>query len=1030
MIMDRIDLEKHLQRAYKKLKSSVFFDKTQLILRDKIVTYEMQSDFDPTFSNLAEKLVSNDRFKDFCIEQFGLIKHATFPKKIKRNEEGKLISNWISEKVQVEESQYFIDMDVEGQIVGVLWLIFIGKDIDKDVYEHSYGNRLSVNLINEETKGSTFSPHLFEPYFQQYESWRDTALSYAQKSLEKHQDVIVFTLDFKRFYYQVNIEEDAFYELVNNVKVSHTIVFDHINEFVLEVIKTYSRLLAQLGLHDINIGDRNILPIGFFPSNVLANWCLKGFDDSIINGWNPIYYGRYVDDVIIVEKIEKNSRIYKDAKEGKLKSESVIDYYLLNCSAWKRGFHKCDSNHKKGLLFKKDNEEGINNKNASEYGINDEFNTAKGSDIIVQNEKVKVFYFNSGHTDALLACFKDNISKNKSEFRYMPEDEAVFQNDNYSDIYNLHESDSVNKLRGVDGISVDKFQLSKFLGKYMRISGLVNDAIESKFEIDIVKIFDHSTIIENFTTWEKIIQVFVINNRFEALIKFTEEVSNSVRDLELEKENNNIANLKQSLLKVLVSSLCKSFALNWGKVVHSYCKSIVKILQDNFQDLSLPSLSVEQLLEHRRNYCFTRMFDKYAVPILIENFVNDKGELLLTDDIEFNLTDLNSVLSNIDFIDLLDSNYIYFPYLVNLYDITIYLTLSMLKETPGDEVDIDSVKMINNEKEIFVHLNYPYSKRNENTIDELVSSRKFRNIDNAYGIKIGKSHKKELSIAIANARLYDDDFYAVIKDTPNRTYVRYEQISSLVNQSIKEKADLLVMPEAFVPFEWLPIIARTSAKNQLAIVCGVEHFKIDKCVYDITAVILPYEDELFRCAQISFHLKKHYAPHERQILEGYRLKPVSGRCYELYCWNDCWFSVYCCYELTSIIDRSIFQSLADALIAVEWNSDVNYYSNIVDSLSRDLHCYCIQVNSSHYGDSRITKPSKTEEKDVIRMRGGSNPTVLIEKINIESLREFQLEEFELQKLTTRFKPTPPDFKKEVVEAKIKGTLWKDESFWD
>ena len=73
-----------------------------------------------------------------------------------------------------------------------------------------------------------------------------------------------------------------------------------------------------------------------------------------------------------------------------------------------------------------------------------------------------------------------------------------------------------------------------------------------------------------------------------------------------------------------------------------------------------------------------------------------------------------------------------------------------------------------------------------------------------------------------------------------------------------------------------------------------------------------------------------------------------------------YFSVYCCYELTSIVDRSLFQVYADMMIAVEWNKDINYYSNILESLSRDMHCYCIQVNTSDYGDSRITRPSKTE----------------------------------------------------------------------
>jgi hypothetical protein len=108
------------------------------------------------------------------------------------------------------------------------------------------------------------------------------------------------------------------------------------------------------------------------------------------------------------------------------------------------------------------------------------------------------------------------------------------------------------------------------------------------------------------------------------------------------------------------------------------------------------------------------------------------------------------------------------------------------------------------------------------------------------------------------------------------------------------------------------------------------------------------------------------------------------------------------------------------IIAVEWNRDVKYYSNILESLSRDIHCYCIQVNSSESGDSRITKPSKSEEKDLIRTKGGVNSSILIDDINISELRDFQLKEYSLQQKDNRYKSTPPNFNKDIVLKKIKG----------
>lgn len=209
----------------------------------------------------------------------------------------------------------------------------------------------------------------------------------------------------------------------------------------------------------------------------------------------------------------------------------------------------------------------------------------------------------------------------------------------------------------------------------------------------------------------------------------------------------------------------------------------------------------------------------------------------------------------------------------------------------------------------------------------------------------------------------------------------------------------------------------------------------DNCVYNLTAVILPYEEKWTGQwhSVILYHSKNHFAPEEKRMIESLHLRAMEGiesseaECdakYELYSWNGFWFTVYCCFELTSIRDRSIFQSYIDALIAVEWNQDVNYYSNIIESLSRDIHCYCIQTNTSKYGDSRITKPSKTENKDILRIKGGSNATAHVGTIDLEQLREFQMKAYSGQKEDKTFKPTPPDFDYKGAYERRKGTMFE------
>lgn len=1023
-----------IRKAYKKLKSSVYFDKTQLVLRDEIVKYESEIlDLDEELDSLWYTLNNEadwERLKEDILSSISVL---SFPKKLK-HEDKSIISNSAPVHVDVIDLQHFINMDVRGHIIGVLWLLMIGWRIDKDIYEHSYGNRIRKKLINELSDEPTYSPYLFEPYFEQYESWRDSALNYASKCLTKKQDVVILTLDFRRFFYSVNMDENAFDNVLKEAGITpdEGPFLKRINDFIYSVIDRYASKFND------EYDKRKILPIGFLPSYLLANWCLNKFDKAVINGWNPIYYGRYVDDILIVDKVEKNSDIYQKAIKQELNREEVIQFFLTQCCKWNGIPNEGKLKTELALLkidkklTNKENKGKPKSEKLKVYAINDIYNSAPGSKIVVQNDKVKIFYFQSGETDALISCFQKNISSNKSEFRYMPEDEAIFQDDDYSEIYYLENKDSPNKLRSVDGVSINKFALSKFLGKYLRISGLVNDKIESRFEKDISKIFNNQTVIENYLTWEKVIEIFVINNCFDALLMFVNKILNAINKISysgLSKTEKR--GIQESLLKHLYSSLCRAFALNWGERPGFYIKIIRDLWNEMDFDDDLMNI-IDGIRDQRLGYCKTRMLDKYVMPVLIDAFFLKDKDFQLNDQSEINLTNFSQILtsaideSNFELKqNLLELDYKYYPYMVTMYDLCIHSAMNILQHSNEESLNksCDFPLVVEMEKEIYTKFNYAKDPRLEG-FKSIINVIKNKEIPGTFIIKVGNVKKDSLTVAIANVQVSHSNFELIVKDRPNREYKRYKELSNVINQSIKEKADMLVMPESFIPFDWLPTVARTCAKNQLAVVTGVEHIKIKDKMYNFTAVILPYNEDDYKCAHITFHLKKHYSPQEIHEIEGYRLKPVEGKAYELYYWNDCWFPVYCCYELSSIKDRSLFQSYADALIAVEWNPDTNYYSNILESLSRDIHCYCVQVNSSNYGDSRITKPSKTENKDIIRTKGGINSTVLIDRIDIKALREHQFKEYELQKALNTFKPTPPDFDKKIVQQKMKRKLWK------
>jgi hypothetical protein len=530
-------LYEQLKRAYKKLKASVYFDKTQLVLRNRIVAYEGngESYVDERLNHIANLLTIKNpsKWNQYKNEILSSIMALAFPKKITKEAETTLIINEYRTEVEIEEKQYFLDIDVEGQILGILWILIFGVDIDYDFYLHSKGNRLNTKLMDEKDELASFSPYLFKPYYEQYESWRDVGLQCAQECLKKNQDVLILTMDFKKFFHSIDFTKGVFddfytkYQENNQEKnQENNIQHKRINDFVFKVLKTYSSFLDE--------DNRVFLPIGFFPSNILSNWYLDKFDNEIIKRWNPLYYGRYVDDVIIVEKLEKKSPVLKMIldKNCQTKKESIIEYYLCSCR----------NDSKKGCT----NDISLLKQQGDVFTVNPQIFNEPNSPhnlkpaLELKNNKVKLFYFDNKGSDALITCFRNQISKNKSEFRFLPDDGAVFEDDDYSEIYDVKYSDTLNKLRGVDGASIDKFALSKFLGKYSRIGNLINDKKESKFVKDIIRIFDHKATIENYLAWEKVLLYLVMNEKIDAFVTFIHTINQAIKNIVVKPDCPNV----------------------------------------------------------------------------------------------------------------------------------------------------------------------------------------------------------------------------------------------------------------------------------------------------------------------------------------------------------------------------------------------------------------------------------------------------------------------------------------------------------
>ena len=224
---------------------------------------------------------------------------------------------------------------------------------------------------------------------------------------------------------------------------------------------------------------------------------------------------------------------------------------------------------------------------------------------------------------------------------------------------------------------------------------------------------------------------------------------------------------------------------------------------------------------------------------------------------------------------------------------------------------------------------------------------------------------------------------------------------------------MLVLPEVSIPYSWLPFMAGHARSSQIALVFGMEHWVNSDTAYNLLVTILPYRDSAgYRAAHIFVRPKNYYSPEEKRYLEEAGLKhPDLSLQYDIFDWRGARFSVFNCFELTNIKHRAMLRAAVEFLVAVEWNKDTRYFSNIVESTVRDLHCHVVQVNASQYGDSRVTSPKSSRVMNVARVSGGSNTTLLKAIIGIKEIIESQKVP---DSPTNGYKPPPAGFEHDDV----------------
>lgn len=985
-----------IYEAYRKFKNYSYYDSASLFSRKRIAEFEEElyglkkSQFKKRFADklngLSEVLLgTNEQYFqqllnkiDFCILPKSMQKDA-----VQQTDEIKLISNHIQKgNFKIDKYNIFIDAPIEIQLISTLWVMFVGVRLSKLISSHNYAYKLSLTSPQTESQQTkiTAGLHIYKPYFKGYQDWRDNALKKADEILDNHKDVTIVSLDITRYFYHVRLNLPEFVEKLleeNSIDFSNederalatrlTILLSRVHEAYTEKCEKY----LPSDVIPIEYG-KTMLPVGLVSSGVIGNLFLSDFDKRVIEKIHPDFYGRYVDDMLFVI--------------GESKADNALEFlnkYFVE-----------------PRILEHDNE-------TFKIQANDVYFSIQSNKIIVES-------FDHTGSKAALMKFRRNIQRQRSEFRFLPDEETVEQDFDEA-AFSMQYSGSVNKLRNIKDFTEDKFGASTYLAHMIFLACYKSeDNKKHKKAIvqQILTYFKGAVALEYYSLWEKVFTYFVITEDVDSLNKFQKQIFDAIKlcncgNTEIDKK------IRKSLDDTLQLSAAipLSMHLNFIEAENEWeeitIKTAIKLRHASMfrhQYLGIGGLNLTKCLLDDDCNLYRKDFD-HKIELLKETGVIYLTPLFVH-------------------LDVICHIYIFIKSGEYKYSKSNSIN-DCLSQAPSES--FEQYRNINWKwNELFCKQTIAYKKYflNPKELDSLKFG-KYQSVVYEYVIpsdeKNSNTIKSNKRVGIANMNVDKDIIEKTALNQVNLSPERRKDLFRIINEAIANKCDVLVLPELSVPYQWIDLLAAECKKNQIAIIAGLTYLVTNsKYALNIVVTILPFIENDYKSCVIIPRVKNHYAPKEKTLLcsYGYHVPKEVKSIYHLFHWKKSYFSVYSCFELASIEERCLMKSKVDFIVATELNSDTNYYSDIAGSWVRDIHSFFIQVNTSEYGDSRIMKPSKSVEKNMVIVKGGKNSTLLIDDLDIDALRKFQLPGYAGQEAKGVFKNTPPRFNQSDVKTRI------------
>ena len=1015
-------------RAYKRAKIDAWY--AHALDADEVVAFER--DFEKRINQVRTRIIEVANGGEFGIEELGgwrLETKSVKPKTkagkgdVKDNsDEGILFSN-----PDLDPRQYEIDEisfrliatpSILFHIISALWIDNVGYKFDAKLDVHSYGNRLrrsGKEKPNDNRAGS------FVYYINQFKKWRETALRYVIKNLKDlGEDIVVVTADAHAFYHCLKPDflTNEAYLKATSINLDDGLDFPLTN-LIQKAIKTWANATPlQTGL-----------PVGLPASAVIANAALCEFDSVINDQVQPLFYGRYVDDVLLVLKWIKKWRNIGDIWHWiQTKTNGCIALY--EGDEGKIAGADYDPSHPPyGLIFKP-------------KAYNDSLTDTM---IAFQGSKCKAFFLDSETGLPIVEALKKRIRELSSEFRLLPEhvgDEERIR----TKIHHLIPEDG-NNPDNFRKINSQEFRRSDFMELLKEFEGyerVLPPSLWRNQRLEFYKAF-YSILMAwpFFVDFEKyiprVVGLMTRNADFECLKKFLDKIATLLEKLKVVQEKMYISGPSKTFAKEYV-------ALHWGNSLMGIIKTGVL---GNIKGKSCVDKS------------YARLYDQFAKSYIVRKLLGvlpsyeEGGEKIarayLIHDVSHERLAMFSQREETHYISKICKLGAFFSHDCMLIDIGarffttdfLYCANLVSKAINGHDIFSDGVPFgvlfptrpisLRNvsyfrhgvlgvgdaTKIIKAFRGYIIGRKIAATLDSLLASQETGIIalEPCKMISVADKPRKDVNVALMSIRTSDEHIHLEMKRKPAKALLeRYKAVVKLINDVLRNETrpQYVLFHELCLPPLWFAQIAEKCFGNGVSIVSGIDYIKGKKpltCTNEVWMSLVALEKNFPEFVFISEKKDKLAYGEESELMSkyGYKMDDLEPdeKFHNIISHGNFSFSTLICSELLDMPKRCRLIGKIDALFVVSWNQDIETFDEIIRSTASDIHAYVVFCNNNEYGDSRVRVPRKERwARDVVEVRGGEEPYFVVGKLDIYELRKFQSHFNPALLQDGKFKPLP------------------------